>query len=93
MPCCLICLIGFFLPRVTLFFLWLLSGYLGRAYETVLWPLLGFFFLPYMTLAYAVAVNEFGGLKGMGLLVFVVGVLLDFGVMGGGARAHRRRYE
>ena len=87
MPCCLLVLVGFFIPRITLFFLWLLTDYLSRAYETVLWPLFGFFFLPYMTLAYAIAQNACGGLKDWGLLVFVLGILLDFGVLGGGARS------
>jgi len=92
MPCLLI-LVGLFIPRVTLFFLWLLTGYVGRAYETSLWPLLGFFFLPYTTLAYAIAMNEGGSLKGFWLVLFVLGILLDFGVLGGASRTRRRREE
>ena len=90
MGCCLLVLIGYFVPRLTLFFLWLLTNYLGRAYQTHIWPLLGFFFLPYTTLAYAIAMNAFGGIQDLGLVLFVLGVLLDFGALGGGAHAHRR---
>jgi hypothetical protein len=89
MPCLLI-MIGLFVPRLTLFFLWLLSSYLSRAFETHLWPLLGFFVLPYTTLAYAIAINEGGALKGIWLALFVLGILLDFGVLGGTAHSRRR---
>lgn len=92
MPCLLI-LIGLFIPRVTLLFLWLLTGYVGRAFETTLWPLLGFFFLPYTTLAYAISIQEGGSLKGLWLVLFVLGVLLDFGVLGGAERTRRKREQ
>lgn len=90
MPCLLI-LMGLFIPRVTLFFLWLLTSYLNRAYETHLWPLLGFFFLPYTTLAYAISMNEGGALKGFWLVLFVLGILLDFGVIGGASQSRRKK--
>jgi len=90
MPCCLLVVIGLAVPRITLFFMWLF-GYLDRAYVTAIWPLLGFFLLPYTTVCYAIALNHLGGLNnGVGLALFVVGVLLDFGVIGGGARSRRR---
>ena len=58
----------------------------------LLWPLLGFFFLPYTTLAYAWAVNSSPthSLHGLGLVVFIVAILVDVGVIGGGAKAKRR---
>jgi hypothetical protein len=34
--------------------------------------------------------NELGGLQGFGLFLFILGVLLDFGVIGGSAKARRR---
>lgn len=92
MPCLLI-VIGLFVPRVVLAFLWLLTDYLSRAYETQLWPLLGFLFLPYTTLAYAIAINQGGGVNGIWMVLFVLGVLLDFGVIGGTARSRRAREQ
>jgi hypothetical protein len=90
MPCCFLVLLGLAIPRIALFFMWIF-GYLGRAYSSALWPLLGFFFLPYTTACYAIAQNHLGGLNsGLGLALFVVGLLVDFGVLGGGAR-HRQR--
>ena len=82
MPC-LLALIGFFLPRVVIVLLGLFTHYLHHAYETVLWPLLGFFFLPYTTLAYAWAVNTTSGnVRGLPLLIVVIAVLFDIGSIG-----------
>lgn len=86
---CLLAIVGLITPRVVLVVLWILTDYLSRAFETFLWPLLGFFFLPTTTLAYAVGTNSLGGFEGWGLVVLILGVLLDFGVLGGGARARR----
>lgn len=91
MPCLMGCLALFF-PRLAIILVWLFSDYLGRAYETVLWPLLGFFFLPLTTLAYAWAVNTNGTVNGIYLVVVVVAVLIDLGLLGGGAEGGRRRY-
>jgi hypothetical protein len=88
---CLIALLGLITPRVVMVVLWLFTNYLSRAFETFIWPLLGFIFLPTTTLAYAVAQNSFDGLKGMGLLIFVLGVLIDFGLIGGGRSVGRGR--
>ena len=65
------------------------SDYLGKAYQTVLWPLLGFIFMPYTTLAYAWAKNTHGSVEGFYLVVLIVAVLLDLGSVGGGAAARR----
>jgi hypothetical protein len=86
---CLLALLGLITPRIVLALLWLFTTYLSRAFETFLWSLLGFFFLPTTTLAYAVAVNSLDGIEGWGLALLILGVLLDFGLLGGGARARR----
>lgn len=83
-------ILGLITPRVIIVVLWIFTSYLGRAFESVIWPVLGFFFLPTTTLMYAVAENSFDGLRGWGLFIFVLGVLADFGIIGGGARAGRR---
>ena len=53
MPC-LVALLALISPRLALFVLWLFSNMLDRAYDGWLVPLLGFFLLPWTTLAYAV---------------------------------------
>jgi hypothetical protein len=74
-------------------FLWIFSDYLSHAYGTWVWPLLGFFFLPTTTLAYAVAQNRYGGVRGIGLVLVVLGVLIDAGALGGGRGVGRRWRE
>ena len=78
-------------PRLALFLVFLFSGYLGRAYETNLWPFLGFFFLPLTTLAYAWAVNSNGSVTGLYLVIVILAVLADLGIVGGGAAGRKRR--
>lgn len=89
MPC-LVASIAFFFPRLAMILLVIFSDYLGHAYHTVLWPLLGFIFLPYTTLAYAFAINHHGSADGLYLALVVVAVLIDIGVLGGGSRSAKR---
>lgn len=91
MPCLVSC-IALFTPRLALFLLWLFSDWLGRAYETTLWPLLGFFFLPYTTLAWAWAWHHGGGaVEGWPWAVVTIAVLVDLGVIGGSGHEKNRR--
>jgi hypothetical protein len=51
---CILALLALISPRLALFFVWLFSDLLDRAYDEWWLPLLGFFLLPWTTLAYAV---------------------------------------
>jgi hypothetical protein len=53
MPC-LIALLALISPRLALFCIFLFSNMLSRAFDSWLLPLIGFFLLPWTTLAYAV---------------------------------------
>lgn len=77
-------------PRFAIVLVFLFSGYLGRAYETILWPVLGFFFMPLTTLSYAFAINNHGSVEGMHLVLVVVTVLLDLGLVGAGSQTRWR---
>ena len=89
---CLIGCLALVTPRIALALIFIFSTYLGRAYDTALWPVLGFFLMPLTTLAYAWAGNTNGTVTGVYLAVVVVAVLLDLGLVGGsGASARRRR--
>jgi hypothetical protein len=90
MPCVLGC-IALVAPRLTIVLIVIFSDYIGRAYDTLLWPLLGFFFMPLTTLAYAWAINSRGSVDGLHLVVVIIAVLIDLGIIGGGARSRRRR--
>ena len=92
MPCC-VTLIALSAPRIALVLVWLFSDYLGRAYETLWVPLLGFFFLPTTTLAYAWAINTRGEVKGFALAVVIFAALIDVGAIGGSKGRRRRDAE
>jgi hypothetical protein len=87
--CCVLALLAFLGPRLAIFLLWLFTNYLNRAFDTFLLPFLGFLFLPWTTIAFAIAQNEFGGANGIGLVIIVIGFLVDVGILGGGARSRR----
>lgn len=91
MPCLLGCLILLF-PRVAIVLIYLTSSYLQHAYTTLLWPLLGFLFMPLTTLAYAYAMNNGGSVQGFNFLVVLVAIILDLGLHGG-SEWGRRRYQ
>jgi hypothetical protein len=80
-------------PRLVIVLVVIFSDYVGRAYETTVWPLLGFFFMPMTTLAYAWAINSQGSVSGIYLAVVVLAVLLDLGLIGGGGASARHRYR
>ena len=86
MPC-LAVVLALISPRLALFAVWLLSDVLGRAFDSWLLPLLGFFLLPWTTLAYAV-VWDTGTHAVTGLEWFFVGLafVVDLGSYGGTAR-------
>jgi hypothetical protein len=90
---CLVLLLSFITPRFVVVVLWIFTDYLSRAYGSWFWPTLGFFVAPTTTIAYAVARNDLstatGGITAAGTLVIVVGVLIDIGLIGGGARRRR----
>ena len=53
MGCCLLATIGSIWPRVALLFLYCVTNIPQKSFETTLWPILGFLFLPTTTLVYA----------------------------------------
>ena len=86
---CLVGCLALATPRLAIVLVVVFSDFIGRAYETTVWPLLGFFFMPLTTLAYAWAINSRGSVAGVYLVIVVVAVLMDLGMVGGSARARR----
>lgn len=89
---CLVVLFVLLLPRTIMVVLWLFSSYLSTAFGTWVWPLIGFLVAPTTTLAYAVAQNRYGGVRGVGLVLVILGVLVDLGALGGGGRGAGKRW-
>ncbi len=51
---CFFAIFGLAFPRLTLLILWLI-GWAGKAFDGWIFPIIGFIFLPYTTLAYLFA--------------------------------------
>jgi hypothetical protein len=84
---CLIALLALISPRLALFALWVFDDVLGRAYDSWIVPLIGFFLLPWATLAYAgmwaAGTNE---VRGFEWLIVVLAFVVDLGSYVGGSR-------
>jgi hypothetical protein len=87
---CLALILAVISPRLALIAVWLFSDDLSRAFNSWLLPLIGFFLLPWTTLAYAV-MWEVGTHRVSGFEWFVVALafLADLGSHGGTARGRR----
>jgi hypothetical protein len=87
MPC-LIALFALISPRLALFFILLFSNMIDRAFDGWIVPVLGFFLLPWTTLAYVV-MYDVGTREVSGFEWFIVGLafLVDLAAYFGGKRA------
>jgi hypothetical protein len=84
---CLIALLAFFSPRLALFFVFLFSDMIDRAFDGWLLPLLGFFLLPWTTLAYTVMWDTgTRTVDGFEWFVVVLAFLADLASYAGGRR-------
>ena len=78
MGCCLAALIGALWPRVVLICLWFMD-IPGRVFHTMLWPLLGFIFLPTTTLAYELIKFKVGSIDNPWIILLAMAFLHDLG--------------
>src|SRR5256885_16638745 len=89
MPC-LVVLFALISPRLALVFVWLFSDWLGLAFDSWLVPLIGFFLLPWTTLAYAFTwALGTNGVHGFEWFLVIVAFLADLGSYARGGRAGR----
>jgi hypothetical protein len=89
MPC-LVALLALISPRLALFAIFLFSDLLSDAFDSWLVPLLGFFLLPWTTLAYAVMwVSSTNQVSGFEWFIVILAFLIDLGSYAGGGRYRR----
>jgi hypothetical protein len=90
---CFIALIALLSPRLALFLVWLFTDRVSIAFNdiTFLVPVLGFFFLPWTTLAWVIAYAPLRGVNGVGWVIVLLAVLVDVSSLGAGARARSSR--
>lgn len=84
---CLVLLLALLSPRAALIALWLFGDLLSRAFDSWLLPFIGFFLLPWTTLAYAImwttGTHEVTGFE---WFIVILAFVVDLGSYGGGAR-------
>ena len=76
---CLVLLLAFISPRLALFALWLFTNLLSRAFDSWLVPLIGFFVLPWTTLAYAGMWSSSHEVRGLEWFIVILAFLIDLG--------------
>jgi hypothetical protein len=86
---CLLALVALISARLALVLLWLFSDVLSRAFDSWIVPFLGFFLLPWTTLAYAAFWDWGPGREVTGFEWFfvVLAFLIDLSSWAGGRRA------
>ncbi len=90
MPC-LLGFLAYFFPRVVILLLFVFTRYLEGVFQTVVWPVLGFIFMPLTTLAYAFAIKSNGSVSGFYAFLVILAALLDLGTHGIGPLNRRKR--
>jgi hypothetical protein len=73
-------------PRLIMFILFCATDYLGRAFDSVFWPVVGFLFMPWTTLWCAYAYNN-DGFTTWRIIVLVICIFAD---LGGGKKTLRQ---
>ena len=86
---CLVALLALFSPRLALVAVWLFSDLLSRSFDSWIVPLLGFFLLPWTTLAYA-GLWSSGTNEVRGFEWFIVGLAFVIDVMSYAGGSSRR---
>ena len=90
MPC-LLALLAVAFPRVAIILLWLFTNFFNILHSNILVPVLGFLFLPLTLIVYTFLLRSTGAPLGPLQFVFLfVAVIVDLGLLGGGAMRRRR---
>jgi hypothetical protein len=92
---CVATIIALLTPRVAMVLIRIFTDWFQRSYETTIWPLLGFFFMPYLTLAWMAMKLHGGTPTGWWLALVIAAGVIDVGHWGGSERQvrHRRPQE
>ena len=89
MPC-LLALLALATPRLVIAALWFLTGWFRGLFDSMLWPILGFIFLPTTLLWYTAVQRWFGGEWTLWPIVgMVLALMIDLSPASGKRRRHR----
>ena len=87
---CFLALIAFFFPRVVVVLLWIFSHWFEGVFPSILWPILGFVFLPTTLLWYTAVQHWYGG---EWTFIPIAGIVLALIIDVSPAKARRKRAE
>ena len=88
---CLIAILGAVFPRFMIVVLYFFTDWFNGLFDSMLWPVLGFFFAPFTLLWYTVVINYWEGDWGtIAIIGMVIAIAADFG---GTDSARRKRKD
>ena len=87
---CFLALLAFFFPRIVVVLLWIFSHWFEGVFDTILWPILGFIFLPTTLLWYTAVQHWYGG---EWTFIPIAGIILALLIDISPAKAKRKREE
>jgi len=88
--CCFFTTLVMFGPRLAILVWWLIRPlYIGNAFSSWLWGILGWLFLPWTTLMYLIVYPQ--GIVGFDWIWLGLGLLFDIGSYAGGGYGNRDR--
>jgi hypothetical protein len=77
MPCLLV-VFALFTPRFVIVLLWLFTAWFRGLFNTALWPILGFIFLPTTFLWYTAVVHWYNGVwSAVPIIGIVIALMID----------------
>jgi hypothetical protein len=89
---CILVLFALISARLALIIMWIFTDDLSRAYESWIIPFIGFFLLPWTTLAYAAFwVTGSRGVNDFEWFIVILAFLADVSSLAGGRRAQLGR--
>lgn len=88
---CLVAIIALVSPRLAVFLMWLFTDRLKIAFDSGFAGLLGFLFLPWTTLVYALAYAPLRGVGFLGWVFVAIALMADLASYGSGERSRRQR--
>jgi hypothetical protein len=88
---CILAVIAAISPRFVIFLLWIFTDRLTIAFRSGWEGILGFLFLPYATLFYALVYSPGKGVDGFGWVIVALGLLLDLSAFMFSSRRRWRR--
>jgi len=74
---CFVALFALISPRLALFFILVFSDWVGQAFDGWVLPVLGFFLLPWTTLAYIVMWEISPGVEGFEWFIVILAFFVD----------------